>query len=351
LLIYILFYSSSIVCYGIGVKLKHNIKHFFLLSSFLAVWLFSGLRGTVGQDTKNYTAHFDDINTFGDMLAYFGKVEPFFAVLVVVTRLLFDSAQALFLLVSFLQAALLFFVSSRLYHGILFFSIYLLTFYADFHMNVLRAGLAGLFFVSALVTYNDRRTSWLFFFLAVMSHISILAFFPVYALRLGLSFKLVAKIVFGGGLVFLFYYNLYSDVIYYKFFVYFGDGISYGEIPQSFLFLTFVGVVVWGLSKNLKIDLVVAFLIFSIFWVGATQIQIFYRLYSLGALIFFGLALEKKAAGGFRVRPLLLYSIGLGLFFSLLNYTGMENESDKWQSLDRGDIDYTYIPYSTFLDY
>lgn len=349
MLTYILFYSVSIVCYGIGVNLKHKIKHFFLFSSFLAVWLFSGLRGTVGQDTKSYTAHFDGISTFGDMLAYFGKVEPLFAVLVVVTRLLFDSAQALFLLVSFLQAALFFFVSSRLYHGILFFSIYLLTFYADFHMNVLRAGLAGLFFVSALVTYNDRKTSWLFFFLAVMSHISILAFFPVYAFRLGLSVKFVLRVLLVLSFVGSIYYYLYSDVLAYKFSVYFVDGVVLGEVPKTFLLLSLLGIGFWSISRKIRADLVVAFLIFAIFWVGATQIQIFHRLYSLGALIFFSLAFVEKGWSRFEVRPLIIYSVVLGLWFSIFNYMGMINESEKWKRIGRGDLEYTYVPYKSIL--
>lgn len=185
--------------------------------------------------------------------------------------------------------------------------------------------------------------------MAIFSHISILAFFPVYVMRLGLGLKLILKVLLGSILVISFYYYFYADELTLKLTAYFIDGVVDGSVPQVPVILSLLGFSIWLISKKLGKDITIVFIFFTIFWIGSTQIEILYRLVYLGLLIFFCLSLERRCWFRFNIRPIIVYSVVLGLWFTFINHLNMAGEFEKFKQNGKGQLEYTYIPYSSVI--
>jgi len=323
----------------------------FLWCSFLGVWLFAGLRGSVGQDTPNYTAHFNGLVSWSDRMDYFSSIEPFFALLMISFSLIFDSVSPFFMFISFVQALLVFNISGRLYHGGAFFLAYILIFYVSMHFNVLRAGLAALLFVQAIL-YSGSRKGIFYLALSMMTHVSVFALLPFYIYRskLGLKgwFSLVFVCVFFGA----FFWSFMGEYLSHKVQVYLMSVDFELNVSISMLALIVSGFFVYMVfDLRFSKEAIMAYLMMSIWMVLTTSFPVFHRFYQITFLLFLFFVFEKRFFGfeNVSIRPFAAYSLMLVMYFSLMIWVGMLGEAQRIKSSGIGSLDYTFLPYEMFF--
>jgi hypothetical protein len=88
LILYTIFFIFIALLYCVGNKFFSPLGKYFKFFSFLGFWLLAGLRGSVGQDTYSYISHFNSIDVSNNFYDYFFRVEPFFALIMIVSKLL-----------------------------------------------------------------------------------------------------------------------------------------------------------------------------------------------------------------------------------------------------------------------
>jgi len=123
MLTYIVYYafSSSLLCLSFAKSRLISRLLFFLF--FLTLALFSGLRGTVGQDTYNYQLLYEMFGRDG-FLSILSSLssEPLFVFLSVLHYSIFESFFLFVLFISFLQVILLAYATKGLYYRRMFLS-------------------------------------------------------------------------------------------------------------------------------------------------------------------------------------------------------------------------------------
>src|SRR5690554_6479271 len=340
------FYFSTISLLVLHRLSSGVLSRLFIFIFFIAIWLYAGLRGDVGQDTLSY------VNMYGEyggipLEYWFLKMEPVFVSLVWLHKKIFVNVSLFFFLYSGIQALLLYLIYQRLHHKVFFLISYTLIFYFEFHLNILRGGMAFLLFLTSL-TEENKRKSVLILTSSILFHVSVVVFIPLYFFvkRFNLRFSIfLTLIVFSFSLLVL---SFIGD----KFEVYLkGVDFSYEFSTISvvlFVFFVFSSF----LSFRLKVDYFSAssYLLLSVFLVP--YVDIVYRvLYpSLLILLYFCTKSElfslKRKRFSFRL-PFVLVSV---FWFSFSAIFFQFNEGQNRLDTGKGNPEFSYLPYSTFIE-
>jgi len=336
-----------------GVYSKSSNRFFFYTMLFIFLWLLAGLRGDVGQDTQNYGRHFYLLEEGMPFLDYFSSIEPVFAGEMVLFSVLFDDVTWFFLFYSFVQALFLIYILKSVSHKILFLFFYLFLYYLEFHMNILRAGLAVQIFVVSLILQPSRK-SFAFLVLSIMTHFSIVYVSPVFLFRLRSSFgskvSILAVCSICVALLFVFIGGAISD----KFEVYFLSSGNEFEVPTvAFIMGIFLLVFVLA-NKSVSPPIVVSFILFFVAWIGVGKFEIFYRLYGLSFFVFMFLLFEERVIfgrdHGYSFRPLFMGALPILIWFLIVISYGYVTERERRVAEGLGDPEFSFIPYSAFYD-
>lgn len=336
-----LFYYSDV--------LKYRSSPVFYLIVFLCFWLLPGLRGQVGQDTASYSHYFNEMDDYG--IGIFFVFEPVFSSIIYLSYYIYPDVNFFYLVVSLIQAVLFFLILSRLTHSFLFFLIYLFVFYLEFHFNVLRAGLASLFFLLAL-SYAPQKKSWIYVIIATMCHFSIFLFLPIFMFRANLkiiySFFLAILIIFLGSAVFY----VFSDMILGKIAIYWAKEYSDPGVPVIVIMMIASGLFCFLCQGRFSLTVFISFVFLSATLYLSALLPIAYRLYNISFIIFIFLALEKKefSFSYLKFSPVSMYLIIIALWFSVSMSINVYYEKERLLSKGTGDPNFTFLPYEFFWE-
>lgn len=324
---------------------------FLTIAVFLILILFAGLRGLVGADTLSYLMFYDQFQDPEVAASYLTKMEPIFVLLVAVHGYLIDSKFLYILMMSLLQAWVLYLVfkqSSKKYHFLLF---YVLLFYLNFHFNITRAAIAAMLFLLAL-TSESKKVKFLAAILAPGFHVSVLFFYPLLFSHLNLKrfLLLVFSSVVGLLLVlqnfdyFVMKYNAYQNYL-----VGYSPGVSvynvimFISVLVSVIFLRKVSFLYLAASFFLLVSLCIA----EIFPIG-------YRLLSIGLLLYLFFLLEELSRGNYKFYYAFFW-IPVALTFGASFYSVLQESSRLEERIEMGISDgldaslkSTYIPYQFY---
>lgn len=349
MLVYFSFYFLAIGSYFAYRSVIDPRRVYFLLVSFLSVWLFAGLRGSVGQDRLNYSLHFERLVSWTDRVDYFSYIEPFFAVIMVLFSIFFDSSVSVFLFLSFLQTILLFQISYRMHHGVIFFASYIIVFYVSLNFNVIRAGLALLLFLQALVFCKEKKGAF-YLLLALATHVSVGALLPLYLLRARLSFGSSIIIVVFCAIAGVFAWIAMGDYLVFKYTVYVLEADAEVSVPGTMVILIVTGFIVLIFERRVPFEVLFAYFLMSFWMILTTKFSVFHRFYQMAFLVFLFFVFEKRVFNlySLRVRLSSLYTVLLVAYFSLMTAAGMLSEVQRIYDSGKGDVEYASLPYSFF---
>lgn len=351
MLIYSCFFLLVSGLIFLAAKTSPVQARFLTILVFLILILFAGLRGLVGADTLSYLMFYDNFQDPEVAAGYLTKMEPIFVLLVAMHGYLLGSKFLYILMVSLLQAWILYLVfkqSSKRYYFLLF---YVLLFYLNFHFNVTRAAIAAMLFLLAL-TSESKKVKFLAAILAPGFHVSVLFFYPLLFAHFNLKrfLLLVFSSVVGLLLLlqnfgyFVMKYNAYQDYL-----VGYSPGVSvynvivFISVLSSIVLLRKASFLYLAASFFLLISLCIA----EIFPIG-------YRLLSIGLLLYLFFLLEELSRGSYRFYYAFFW-IPVALTFGSSFYSVLQETSrlEKRIEMGMGDglessLKSTYIPYQFY---
>lgn len=333
----------------LGRSEKSEFRILFLFISFLGLWLVAGLRGDVGQDTFSYSEHFYELGRGIPYSHYFMNIEPFFAILLYFSSLLFNDVTFFFLILSLIQAVALWLLLKRVWHSGFFLFSYLFIFYLDYHMNAIRGGVAILVFLLAM-SYAPSRVSVLLFLSSIMLHVSVILLAPFFVFRVtrGLKYKFLfwlALLIVSCSVV-----ALLGEAILLKISFYFIDESFDFRIPKAMALLSLLGVLAIMLQRTVTKEFLILFFLIIITWMLNASLDIFYRINLMFLLLMFYLAFEHRAAHlrELRFRPTMVYALGLVVWFSINFLLPLPSEREKILLSGKGNPEFSFVPYSFF---
>ncbi|WP_417513672.1 EpsG family protein [Marinobacter sp.] len=347
MLIYI-FLLGFILLAGLFSVCHPRSSNFLLGVSVLLMTVVAGLRGSVGQDTWSYIYLYDEVFVGESSSLVFLKFEPLFSLVFIFSKFLGISSQAFLFFVSVIQGVLLFNVSRRLRVPFVFLILYFLGFYLQFSFNVIRVGVACLFFAMALLE-RQLFKSVAYYVLAVLFHFSVIPFFFIFFLFGRWPKKHFFWMAGFLGIVALaFFRNLISEKLHiyaleseatemsiYGLFLFFGLPVTY--FATSF----FVG----------RVDRKVFFLFFVLLVLGVLRnyFDIAYRLYDIYSFLLLVSICWLYCFNDILKSPRVLSSFLILFFLAVLRVSGVVGEAEAINdSITKARIDYTFIPYSVF---
>lgn len=323
-----------------------------LISKLVLVLLGSvaAIRGYVGTDTYSYHLHFGMIANAQNVVAMLLVTEPIFVILAKLISVLGGGGFQYIICIAVLQMILLIYVVDKIEYPAVFVIMYVATLYLDFHFNILRASVALLFVLAALVNLNKGFISYFpFLFAAFLSHYTaafVLFYVVGYKLYLNknyiwLLFCVAASVFF----VYVFLIDLvvlkYSDHVDAEFRSDFGVGLLlllFAYISISFL-----------LWRNCR-DLVVLFLFPVIF---SRVLNLFFPEISHRILVYFlpaFLVLFLKQNSLVLKSKSILLKIAFFVLVALnLNGTLSTLASDVSWKHDDAHSASPYVPYTTLF--
>lgn len=354
MIVYIVFFLICLFCLLVG-SIKSN-KNFLMLPFFIVVFLFSGLRGDVGQDTYSYAKHFMEFTSFFNWLESDNLKEPFLYFFMSITKEINSSYTFFLLSISFLQATLLYYISKSLRHKVLFFIFYLLIYYLDFHFNILRASLSVLFFLCALRSFDERRKKvfYLFITLSVLSHLSSVLLFPILILKSKIGVReLILYLFVAGSIIFGVGYFVFGDLISHKISGYGLNGLDNFElrVKGAILILSFVILqfLVRKSSRELFLSsLILVFYYFLSFVFPDIGYRVFYIQFLLILYLLFSKEIFNSKRFLIRKHSLPILVLGCWLAFSSLSF--LLNEYAVREGSGKGLLEFTYLPYSFYYE-
>lgn len=348
MIVYILVMLTAITLYFISVYGRSRASKIFSIMSFTLLWLFSGLRGDVGQDTLNYMGHFNALDGIESVVWYFKNIEPIFALLVVFSRFILNDVTLMFLIISFIQTLLLWKILTKLNHPILFLICYLFIFYIEFHFNVLRGGLAFLLFVYGYLS-EKKIKSLIFLGLASLTHISVIILIPFYLIRNKKYLNLFHIIV--SALIILLLYVLLQDTINNKISVYFYSTDLDIQVPKVMSVIAMLGCVFLFWQRYISKEILFAYLILCLTWYFNTGVDIFLRISLMILGIYFILVCNQRllTLKLLKITPLLFFSSFLMAWFAFGTLSSLPYEKQKIIRVSKGNVDFTILPYELYF--
>lgn len=322
-----------------------KVRAVLIFTLFLFIALFSGMRGTVGQDTFSYINIYDSYSIDSISIWIF-RLEPFFILLLDIHKRLFDSSGGFVFFISAVQSFLLWYATKNLKYRFAFILIYLFTYYLNFHFNVLRAGLALLLFLGA-ISIPKGRASLFLFIVAFLSHFSILIFTPLYFLLQGYKVKFINLFLlavlssiflylFGSYIIEKAYgYDVISDL----------SSVGFSTIPFMMFVLGGFFFIYYGRVRK---DFFYAFSFFSIVYFFMGSIDILYRVSHMAFLVLLFVFFRGATSGkSLSSSPALIYMFVLSTWIAIGTWKLYVNELDHLAAdpEGRGNPEYTYIPY------
>jgi hypothetical protein len=327
-----------------------GIYYFFF---FFTIFLLAGLRGDVGQDTLSYQVHYDSLVSFESFLIILSNKEPFLYFIMYPHKQIFDSYTGFLILVSGLQVGLLYHATKKMYHRATFLALYVLIFFFEYHLNLLRASFAVLFFLCALSVFERRKFSFIIFIvLALMSHISVTILFPIFVFFDKLNplriFFGVSSLLFFSLLIFYFFGDIFVyKVVAYELFVF--DGFRFPKIVALLLIFSWI---LLFLNKNKEAPFIICFIIFSVALFFSSVSEFAYRLYMIAFMPLLFLTLKHKTFNikALSCQPFVLAVFGLSLWLGGNVWYSTAVEKNKRIESGQGSVDFTFIPYSFYFD-
>lgn len=339
----------------VASSLSYSYSRLVYFMFFLLIFCITGFRGDVGQDTLSYGVIYAEMAGLDSLKLMLLRQEPFLNVIMYIHKLIFDSYTGFLVLVASLQMLLLAYATRSLAHRRLFLFFYLLVFWLDNNLNILRAGFSVLFFMAALSDMSTaNRRVWFWAALSVLSHVSAIIAFPVLFFRAKLSLKVFVFSSFASLLLASFLFWFFGEMISVKLSAYdlmdfTGFGLSY---PLLGLFLMIATCLV--LTKDKSVALVYSSCLLLVSFSLSSFTDIAYRFIYISALVFMFLVFEVRGAwiGSGRVvlRPMLVGTVVLMSWLSYTQVVYMMREPHQRLATGKGNYEFSYVPYMLFYD-
>jgi EpsG-like putative glucosyltransferase len=346
---YLTFFSLATVIACGAASTRGRLTECLSFLYFLLIVIFAGLRGDVGQDTYNYGDIYNNISDWNILLNL--KVEPVFAGLASLHKLIFNSTTGFLFSISLIQGALLYYSTRKLKYRWIFLLIYLYTFYLNFHFNVIRAGLALLFFLSSISTKNNKISS-IFIIGSFLTHFSMVAFLPVYILLKKADFKHIFSVLIIGTIFLTLMVFYAQDYLIEKIKIY---GV-FNDLKLSFSFLS-IAMISFGLfcflvSGTVKYSILFTFFYFSVIFYLSNEVDIFYRLREPAfiILVFVFLDDSRFRTKKLEFKPYFIYLLFLVIWTTLQVWANNISEADAISGSGIGKKEFTYIPYEPYWE-
>lgn len=325
----------------------------------LGITLFAGLRGYVGIDTYTYHAIFRNAQA-ETLWSVLSRVEPLFALLIKCSGFLSSNSFLFIALISLFQG----FVLLKLIKGSRapadFMAVYISSFFLAFEFNILRSGTSILFLILASRRMEDRnrRSFYLYGFLAVLCHYSaIVAFLPMLFMKVeGLKAKLKLILVLVSVMAGAFVFIVSNDAQFQKYVFYFVDLRT--NVPPSYVALLFRVMIYFTLficivNKMNYLMTSSLFLIWLLLRLAMINFVFIDRIEIMVSAILLFAALELRLSGWrLRLRAVSVVLLVLGGLYSTIKGLGIREEE-----LTRGvitlDEDHSmspYVPYKFFWE-
>lgn len=332
-------------------KGNYNI---FLFLFFLIIFLVPGFRGDVGQDTYSYMVHYQKLVDTKALMSLLSEKEPLLYLIMYPHKLIFNSYTSFLVVVALIQSSLLYYSTKRIYHRAYFLFFYSIIFFFEFHFNVLRVGLAALFFLCALSEVNNsNKKVVLFLVLSALSHISILIVFPVLAVRAKANKMQYIILTFFLIILVAIVYFLFKDIIEFKFEAYNLFDFDTVRIPLLVTALLSITWISYFFSKGLSSQIKVSLIIFSLGLLYSGVSAIAYRFSMLALIVLLYIVSDHKIMTFSKLRFKYFY-IGFLSILLLSSYNiiyGIILEPTKrMQPGAAGLADFTYYPYSLYYE-
>lgn len=352
----ILFYPLLFLTLIILLFLSSNYKgrsNVFTFLFFFLIFLIPGVRGDVGQDTYSYMVHYDYLNNLNNFLSILTEKEPFLYIIMYVHKLLFNSYTGFLIIIALLQSILLYRATRNLYHRSFFLVFYLAIYFFEFHFNVIRVGLASLFFLNALSEINkNKKTAFIYVLLSLTSHISILVLLPIIIVKARLNRKQLFKISLLAITFITMIFVLFGNMILYKIEAYSILDFSEARLPLLVTLTLLLAWISYFISKKLPPEFKVALFTFSIFFLYSGISRISYRFYMISLLVLLYLISEQRMMSYLKLkfRYFLVGSLGILLLVSFNVIYLISTETQRRMEDKRGNPDFNYSPYSFFYE-
>jgi hypothetical protein len=345
---YYIFYGFVFLLLSAAGMTSGAARSLFVWIVFGGLFIFSGIRGSVGIDTFQYMQIYELIDEPGMFWLYLSKKEPLFVVFTYFHKIIFDSIVFYFASISFIQTALLYFVYKKAGRYLVLIFFYVLIVYFEMHFNTLRAGLAALLLALSLLELSLKRKVVLFI-LAGGFHFSVFLFAPLVVASLpGSKTK---RVLISIGIVFLaaFVVVYFDAYLAKKAGDYFGQADGFKVSYSGFLFIV---LLILSLLLEKKADFL--YFLVVLYLVGILAIRnifpVFYRFFNVALLLYivFGLRHFKGNKGAvsalaYGVYIILLFLNG-ALFVSSIIY-----QKEKYDG-SVVNVDFLYDPYEFYFD-
>lgn len=340
--IYIFVISSSI-----GYVYFPRLKSIFIFQVVFIFFIFAGFRGSVGADTVVYESIYNRYLVEGYGVFDF-RFEPIFVFIMKVCSYFSNDAQILFVFYAATQSFFLFFVLKNMKSPMFFLCIYTIAFYLQFHMNVIRVGLAAIVFIYSLQC-SSKKKSILFLSLSLLCHFSILLVVPLWLIyRKMVNLKVIATAFL---FLILLIYILY-DYILIKNAMYFDGGEKIISLSPIALMIFMSAPTYYILSvfirKRFSPVLLFTVTFLSAMILGMLYIDIFYRIYTL--ICFFILFFVSQNGVNIKCQYNVMAPFYILFFSSLVLFSTLAiNNERQYVEKSRGkssiEYQYTFIPY------
>ena len=318
---------------------------------FTAIFLFSGIRGSVGSDTPNYVLLFQNLTDSEYAKSQLTKIEPLFVIWAYLLRKVTDSNFLFILSYSGMQAGLLYFIFKKIENKY-FVLIYIYIFYLNFHFNILRAGMAGLLFTYFLVERNKTMKT-----IAALAapgfHVSILFFYPFFV------FKYTLKNIFFYAIITLFLFFIARE--YIEFFL--DKGLDYKNYLTDYklgipkisiiisLYILFSLIIMRKSNAAYKISAALLILMYALEYLYPAT----YRLLTFSQMIYLYFLVDNLNKNFLQKKKFYVLWPLLAIYF-YTHINGIINESNLLTiRINSGELTFdtlesTYIPYRIYFN-
>lgn len=350
---YTLFFCYVTLCFLFHDRTPGGLRGLVTSTIFLYMLLFSGLRGVVGADTPTYLGYFERADSLDGWELLFQSVEPLFAIFILMVRVISEEGAFFLFSCSLLQTFIAFYIYKKTANKNFIF-VYLILFYLNFHFNTLRAGLATLLFLAALLS-SKRSIRYAFLVAAPGFHVSILIFYPILfytqeSLKRVAVFVALAILFFLGASSFGLIDFAVGKIIYYDGYL---SDVSSASIFNISIYAGYFLMAAYIMRLESpacsRVSVALAF-----FYLTILFMPIFYRFVIIGHAIYFLLITEALPVGVLTRKAIFLLWLPL-VALSALSVYGVYNETNllvrrvNIGELPASVLDSTYVPYKLFL--
>lgn len=156
-------------------RIYKNFEKYLILFFSLMYMVVFAIRPIIPySDTAVYLYKYENLKTFHDVLE--GGKDILFFIYSYFTKLIFENKTGYLFFIAFAYLTPLLIALIRFKHSFLIFSLFTLTFsFENLGINIIRQGIGLSFFTLALILFfKNKKSSFIYFFVAVLFHISLL---------------------------------------------------------------------------------------------------------------------------------------------------------------------------------